>query len=109
MNTARAGCLGVARDVNFGERVTNDQRRLTHLSERSAGRRVEIKVQVIGAIHIIAARIPRIEIDTTQVHDPRQPGRIVHDDLKPFPLPQPVLHKGEIPLENEIVEFPKAP
>jgi hypothetical protein len=36
-------------------------------------------------------------------------ARIVHDDLKPFPLPQPLLHKGEIPLENEIVEFPKAP
>jgi murein DD-endopeptidase MepM/ murein hydrolase activator NlpD len=33
-------------------------------------------------------------------------SRVSGDDVKVFPLSAPVLHKNEMPLENEIVDFP---
>ncbi len=34
-------------------------------------------------------------------------SHIVHDDLKPYALAEPVVHLNEIPVENEIVDFPE--
>jgi murein DD-endopeptidase MepM/ murein hydrolase activator NlpD len=33
-------------------------------------------------------------------------SRVSGDDVKVFPMSAPVLHKNEMPLENEIVDFP---
>ena len=33
-------------------------------------------------------------------------SRVSGDDVKVFPLAVPVLHKNEMPLENEVLDFP---
>src|SRR5581483_9620007 len=39
----------------------------------------QIEMQVIGAVYVIAARIPRIEIDAAEIDDPEQGTEILDD------------------------------
>src|SRR6202021_3397597 len=78
VNSARSGRLCVTHDVNFGQGVSDNQGRLAHESERSTRCRIEIEMQVVGPFDIIAARVPGIQVNTSQVHDPQKRRRILH-------------------------------
>ena len=46
---------------------------------RVAPVRIEIKMQEVRRVRVIAARIPRIEIDTTQIDYPQQRAKVTND------------------------------
>ena len=60
------------------EGVAHDQRGLAHPGERRAGTGIEIEVQMVGPVGVVAARVPRVEVDAAQVHDPEERGEVLH-------------------------------
>ena len=56
-------------------------RNVADLRPLDAGHRVEIDPQLIGMVEVVGADGMRVQIDTAEVHDPRQSRRLVHDDL----------------------------
>src|SRR6202040_1306490 len=78
VNPSRAGRLGVTRNVNFSQRFSDDESRFTYESEGSAGCGIEIEMQIVGPIDIIAARVPRIQVDASKVHDPQQGRKVLY-------------------------------
>ena len=78
VNAARAACLRIASDVPFLQRIAHDQRGFQNMLELGAGRGVEIEVEVIRPVDVVAARVPGIQIDTAEVDDPKEAGKIVN-------------------------------
>ena len=61
------------------ERVAHDQRALAHLIERRALAGIEIEVHVVRSIHVVAPRVPLVEIDAAEIDDPHQRRHVVDD------------------------------
>ena len=55
-----------------GECITQDQRGLEHPVEPGAFARIEVEVEIVGPIDIVAAGVPGIEVDAAEVDDPEQ-------------------------------------
>ena len=90
MNAARAGGLSIARHFEGVERVTHDKRRFQHALERCSGHRIQIEVQVVGPVDVVAARVPGIQIDAAEIDHPKQRGQIL-DHRKVDHIPGTVL------------------
>ena len=73
-----AGRLDERRHAERLERLAHDQRGLEHLVEADAGPGIEIEVQVVGPIDVVAARVPLIEVDAAEVDDPEQRCEVLH-------------------------------
>ena len=61
-----AGRLGEGRHAERLEAVSHDERGLSHARERHLRRslhRVEVEVDVVGAVHVVAPRVPLVEVD----------------------------------------------
>ena len=46
---------------------------------RRFGHRVEVEVQVVGPIDVVAARVPRVEVDAAEVDEPEQRRQVLDD------------------------------
>ena len=79
MHAFRAGRLRIRRHAERRQCVTNDERRGANVVERCRRHRIEVEVQVIGAVDVVAARVPRIEIDAAEVDEPKERREILHD------------------------------
>ena len=79
MHSLRAGRLRVDRHVQPRERLVQDERALDHLREGDAVARIEVEVEVVGPIDVVAAGIPLVQVDASQVDHPEE-GREVLDD-----------------------------
>src|ERR1700735_535858 len=54
------------------ERVANNQRRLENSFEFCPFNRIEIKLQKIGTVNIVAARVPGIQVNAAKIHNPHE-------------------------------------
>jgi hypothetical protein len=63
------------------ERLPDHQRHLAHLRPRHAWDRVKVHAELVRVIEVLGADRVRVEIETAEVGDPREPRRLVHDDL----------------------------
>src|SRR5437867_3360401 len=72
MYPAGASRLGEIWHLDRIKSLMHQQRRFTNLGKRGALYRVQVEVQIVGTIYIVAARVPRIQINTAEVHEPKQ-------------------------------------
>ena len=79
MDAFRPRSFRVAFHPQIGKSIADLERRVQHLCEGRARDRVQVKVQIVGTVHIIAFGIPLIQIDASQVDDPQEAGEIVDD------------------------------
>src|ERR1043166_7310899 len=54
------------------QRIVDHDCGFTHLFPAGFLYRIEVEVKIIGPVHVVAAGIPLIEIDTAEVNDPKQ-------------------------------------
>ena len=78
VNPARSRGLRERRHAERFERLAHEQRGVAHAREAGAHHGIEIEVQVVRTIHVVAARIPLIEIDAAEVDHPEQRREILH-------------------------------
>ena len=74
----RARRLGISRHAQRGQGLVHNARGLEDLIP-AGGAGIQVEVQVIWPIDIIAFRIPLIEIDASEIDHPEQGGEIVND------------------------------
>ena len=72
MYATRARCFRKRLHAEAFQRRSHDQGRFADSLEFRARHRIEIEVQIIGPINVIAARVPLIEIDASEIDDPQQ-------------------------------------
>ena len=48
-------------------------------AERRALAGIEVEVQIVGPIDVVAARIPLVQVDAPEVDDPEQRREVLHD------------------------------
>ena len=60
------------------ERLPDEQRRLEDLLERRSRTRIEVEMKIIGPIDVVAARVPLVEVDASEIDDPEQRGDILN-------------------------------
>ena len=61
------------------ERIAQQEGRLPHPVEGGAGHGVQIEVQIVGAVDVVAARIPLVQVDAAEVDHPQERRQILHD------------------------------
>jgi hypothetical protein len=49
-----------------------------HLGEAGVRNGIEIEVEIVRPIHVITSRVPRIEVDASQIHDPEKRRKILN-------------------------------
>ena len=62
--------LDIRRHTERNENIAHDERRFSHALERRI-ERIQIEVQIIGTVGIVARRVPGIEVDAAEVNDPQ--------------------------------------
>ena len=77
VNAAGAGRLRVAFNFDRGQRVPYHQSGFEDVLERCAGGRIKVKVEIVGTLDVVAARVPGIQIDAPQIDDPQEQRRRV--------------------------------
>src|SRR6266446_7383088 len=90
----RARRLDVVRHPEAAQRLVDDERGLQHLCERR-GAGIEVEVEIVGPIDVVAARVPLVEIDAAQVDEPQQ-RRHVLDDREPDDVAGVVLDLADL-------------
>ena len=60
------------------QRIAHDERGLEHGGERCSLGRVEIEVEVVGAVGVVASGVPLVEVDAAEIHDPEKRAEILH-------------------------------
>src|SRR5947207_5318592 len=55
------------------------QRGFANTFESRAFNGIQIEVQVIRSVHVVATGVPWIEIDAAEIDDPKQRRKIAHD------------------------------
>ena len=85
VDAARAGRLRERRHPELLEGLVHRERGLAHRRERRARHRIEVEVHVVRAVDVVAARVPGVQIDAAEVHDPEERGEVLDhrevDDL----------------------------
>ena len=81
VHAARAARLGPASQSHFLEQILGFDRDAAHVVPRDTWTRIEIDAQLVGVVEIARAHGVRMQLDASQVHDPRETGGIVHDDF----------------------------
>src|SRR5881394_2095163 len=57
----------------------NDERCFAHLVEPGIGYWVEIEMEIIGSVNVVAPGIPWVKINATEVDNPKQGCQVTHD------------------------------
>ena len=55
----------------------HDERGLQHALESRTGTRIEIEMEVVGAVDIVAARVPLVQIDAAEVDHPQKRRQVL--------------------------------
>ena len=95
MQAARAGRLHHRRHAEALQAGAHELRGLDHRGVGRLGHRVEVEVQVVGAVDVVAARVPLVQVDAAEVDDPEQRRQILHD-RKVDDIAGPVLDRAEL-------------
>src|SRR6185436_3452333 len=77
VDTARAASFGIALDLQRIERLADDTGCLEHLLEPGVWDWIEIEVQIVRPVEIVTPRVPRVQINAAEVHDPQKRGDIL--------------------------------
>ncbi len=75
---SRSSRLRKTRNLQFGERVTYEEGDFEDLFEIRLRSGIEIEVEKIGAICIVAAGVPGVQVDTAEVDYPKQSREILN-------------------------------
>ena len=67
----RSRGLDQRRHLQRVEGFAHDQRRFEHPIEAGAGAGIEIEMQVVGPVDIVAARVPLVQVDAPEIDDPQ--------------------------------------
>jgi hypothetical protein len=67
-----AGCLDERRHPERLERAPHDARGFEHAIERRADAWIEVEVQVVGSVDIVAPRVPLVQVDASEVDHPQE-------------------------------------
>ena len=81
MHSARTARLRPAAKPHLLEQRLHFERDTAHVRPDDAGTRIEIDAQLVRVLEIAGAHRVRMELDAAQVDDPREPRRIIDDDL----------------------------
>ena len=95
MDAAAPGRFRIRRHAQVPQRLVDGVRGLDHLREADLLAGIEVEVQVIGPIDVVAARIPFVQVDAAQIHDPEQRGQVV-DHRKVDHVPGRVLDRARL-------------
>ncbi len=79
VEAARSGRLGPGRQAVILEHLPGDERDLDDLAPIHAGHRVQVDAQFVGVVEVVGAHRVGVEVDTTQVDRPDQPGGVSDD------------------------------
>src|SRR5258705_5607718 len=79
VDSLRARRFRVGGHTEAFETASHEQRGFPDLRERGSGRRIEIEMQIVGAIVVVAPRVPGVQIDATQVHHPQERRKVLDD------------------------------
>src|SRR5207302_7929293 len=63
------------REVGHAEAVqglVHPSRGLPDSFEGRAGDRIEVEVEIVGPVHVVASRVPLVQVDASEVDDPAQ-------------------------------------
>ena len=71
------GRLRVRAQPELVQHLTDDESDLTHERPLAVGRRVEVDQQVVRVLDLRHARVPRVQLDATEVGDPGEAGGVV--------------------------------
>src|ERR1700678_2929079 len=79
VNSARARGFCIAGDFQGIERITNNERGFEDPFELRAFDGIEIELQKIGTVDVVAARVPGIQVDAPEIHYPHQRRHVLND------------------------------
>jgi hypothetical protein len=79
VHAGRSRRLDHRRHAQTKQRVAHPQRRFAHHRERRSFDGIEVEVQIVGPVRVVAARVPLVEVDAAQVDRPQQSGGVVDD------------------------------
>src|SRR5947207_11704866 len=85
VNAARTRRFGQAGDFQSVQPVADQQRDVAYTVEIGTFNRVQVKMQVIGSMDVIATRIPGVEVDAAQIDNPQERGEVAHDGKIDYP------------------------
>ena len=77
MNATRPGGFCIAGNFQSRQRVAHVQGRFQYPREGRVPDGIEIKMQIVGAVNFIAARVPGIQIDASEIHHPEQGSQVL--------------------------------
>jgi hypothetical protein len=81
VDSPAAGGLRPADEACVGEGVPHDEGHAPDVVPGNAGDGVEVDAQLVGMIEVVGQDRVRIEVETAEVRDPGEAGRVVNDDL----------------------------
>ena len=81
VHAAGSARLRPAAQPKLGQQLARDERDAPNVVPRHARAGIEVDPQLVGMVEIVRADGVRMELETTEVHDPRQACRIVDDDF----------------------------
>ena len=81
MNAARAARLRPTAKTHVVEKRVHLERDAAHVAPGDTRARIEIDAQLVGVIEIARPDRVRVQFDAAQVHDPREAGGVVDDEL----------------------------
>ena len=70
--------FGYEVDLQCVEGLADDERGFEHAPKVGSNAGVEIEVQEVRAIDIVAAGVPGVQIDAPEVDEPQQRGKVLH-------------------------------
>src|SRR5207249_1438786 len=77
------------------QHVPNNEGSPKSVTELRAGSRIEVEVEVVRLVYVVAAGVPLVQIDAAEVHYPEQ-GRDVIDDGEVDHVGRCVLHGADV-------------
>ena len=77
VQAARAGRLDDRLHSQALQPGAHDLRGLDDVAVRRLGNRIEVEVEIVGTIDVVAARVPRVQVDAAEVDDPEQRRQVL--------------------------------
>ena len=81
VHAARAAGLGPAAQAHFFEQRFHFHGHAAHVVPANARTGIEVHAHFVGMIQVAGAHGMGVEFQAAEVHDPGQPGGVIHDHL----------------------------
>src|SRR5262245_8068269 len=63
------------------EDLAHDERHTPHVVPGDTGTGIEIDADLVGVLEGVSRPGMRVQVDTSEIHDPQELGRVAHHDL----------------------------